>query len=331
MLDIPQNTLAYFLSNPLFKPMNINGLKVDRLGQEYDAFKKRHGGMSAPEKDAVSFYFLNHVFHILKTKYQPLEPLPEDVVEMLRVHQRETTIIAKRMFFYNMVIAVEEARFIPDQSEAFCDMLDSRYGSEFAQWAKKDFQAGGLTGFRKFDMTAENYARAMTAVFSFGKWQPGFGGKGWVPIASAIQSYVNGRVSLERMTDESFSLSHNNGSMFNKGHFYHRYTNMLYQILDIQDSGQILQWVGQNLNHSYVSSEVKQVFETLKKRFPEECAGKVDQKLISDSSKKRQQKEKALQAQQQASWNNQAIQQKAPPQQKINNIVMDALGMGPKR
>lgn len=146
-----------------------------------------------------------------------------------------------------------------------------------------------------------------------------------------VSDYIHGRLSFEQFADQAFSLCHNNGSMFNKGHLYNCYSSFIYSILDIQDSGQIPQWIANNKNSPYVDKQLLEVYEIMAKEFPEEMTGPVNKSLISNSEKKRNQKAQALAKQQQATWNqwNQAQQTKpAKPsvEAKINNILLGGFG-----
>lgn len=331
MYDLPQNTVFTYAANPLFNTLDFSHLPVSELAKEIQAFKRKKNGHVAPERDALAFYFLNHAFHLMKSKHGQMETLNKDMVEVAEQHIQLTNEIAKRLFFYSVIIAVEEARFIPQQNDTFFEFMRNRYGQQFHDYVKGGFR-GALTDFGKLDMTCGEYATAMVSVFAFGKWQPGFGGKGWVPIAALVSDCVHGSLSFEQFADQAFSLCHNNGSMFNKGHFYNCYTNFIYTILDIQDSGQIPQWIANNPTSPFVDKKLKHVFDIMAKSFPEEMTGKVDKTLISNSEKKRAQKAAMLAKQQQAAWNNwhQTSQQPAQKvnttESKINNILLGGMG-----
>ena len=332
MFDLPPNTMFSYLSNPMFDKTDISSLPVKVLADEAEHYIKSSGKHAYPETDALKFYYLNHAFHVLKSKVHPLEPLPEELANIAEQHIRMTNDIAKRLFFYSIVIAVEEARFIPSQDQAFFDFLTNSYGSEFCDYVQKRFP-GKLTDFGKLDMTCGEYAAAMVSVFAFGKWQPGYGGKGWTPIASLISDCINGNISFEAMADQAFSLCHNNGSMFNKGHLYHCYSHFIYEILDIQDSGQIPQWINENSGSKFIDKDLASVHKAMVQNFPDEVTGPVNKSLIKNSEKKREQKAQALAKKNAATWNNwnghgggNNAAPKANPDQKLNNILLGGLG-----
>lgn len=330
MYDLPGKTVITYAANPLFNELDFSELPVSMLKKEIDAFMSKRGGHVAPERDALTFYFLNHAFHLLKSKFGQFEQLNDKMSKVAEQHITLTNEIAKRLFFYSVIIAVEEARFIPSQNDNFYGVMLNSYGREFHDYVQNNFR-GSLTDFGKLDMTCGEYATGMVSVFAFGRWQPGFGGKGWVPIASLVSDCIHGRLSFEQFADQAFSLCHNNGSMFNKGHLYNCYSSFIYSILDIQDSGQIPQWIANNKNSPYVDKQLLEVYEIMAKEFPEEMTGPVNKSLISNSEKKRNQKAQALAKQQQATWNqwNQAQQTKpAKPsvEAKINNILLGGFG-----
>ena len=319
-----------YASNPMFDKNDFGGLDCSVLAHEIEQFRKTHKNHVHPESDALSFYFLNHAFHVLKTKFNAFEPLPKDLAEVAEQHALMTNEIAKRLFCYSVIIAVEEARFIPHQGSDFFDLLENNYGTKFSEWVQGGFKGSNLTGFKDLGISMGEYAQGMVSVFAFGKWQPGFGGKGWVPIAALAADCINGRISFESFADQAFSLCHNNGSMFNKGHMYHCYSQFIYNILDIQDSGQIPQWIGERVlgkskDHEakYITPELAKMYKVLAQKFPEEMTGKVNYSLIKDSQAKRDKKQQAMAAKQQAMWNNyhgHNGQQKAPVQKPVHKI-----------
>lgn len=306
MYDLPTNTMFNFLSNPMFDSHNYSELPVSKLAKEIDTFMAKNKNHPAPETDALTFYLLNHGFHVMKTKFNQLEALNSDMIEVAEQHIAMTNRVAKRLFCYSTIIAVEEARFMHDQDDIFYDFLKREYGEDFLNYVKNGFSVGSdhkLTSFGKLDMTCGEFFDGMVSVFAFGKWQGGFGGKGWVGIASLMADVIKGSISLENMADQAFSLCHNNGSMFNKGHLYQYYSSFIYDILDIQDSGQIPLWIDNNKSSKFITAELKKVHTILSEYFPNEMTGKIDQSIIKNSKQKREQKAAMIAKKNQANWN----------------------------
>jgi hypothetical protein len=326
MYDLPQNTMMTYGANPMFDALNFSELPVSKLAEEIEAFKKKSKGhMVAPESDALTFYFMNHAFHVMKSRFNPLERLDPDLAQVAEQHIKSTNEVAKRLLFYSMVIAVEEARFIPQQDARFFNFLENSYGYQFKQYVKDGFK-GSLTDFGKLDMTCGQFTTGMMSVFAFGRWQPGFGGRGWTPIAALVADCVSGNISFEGMADQAFSLCHNNGSMFNKGHLYSCYSQFIYNILDIQDSGQVPQWIASNRGSKFITPDLARAFEIMAKRFPDEMTGSVDMKLIKNSEAKREQKAAALAKKNAAMWNQTQLPEDDKPQGDArNNVLMSGM------
>lgn len=306
---------------------------VNSLAKELDKIKKETITGISPENEALTFYMMNHGFHLIKNKYSPLEILPINVQKLIQEHLKITNDIAKRLFTYIILISVEEARFLNlnEQKTNFFSFLESSYGIDFISYVKNNFRSskksGSLLDFQNLGMNIGAFLDGMTAVFSFGTWTPGYGGKSWSKIVGLSRDVVKGNQSFEMMADLAFSLAHNNGSMFNKGHIYNMYTPFIYEILDIQDSGQIPQWINSNKNNTNVGKDLLLLHEKLSKEFPIEFTGKVNDSLIKDSSKKRNliQQQKLIQAQWNGNWNNNSndINIKRAPEQKIDSILID--------
>lgn len=327
MYDLPDHTLAPYLLNPLFTKTDLSELPIADLASELVAFQHSHATQVSPEADALQFYFFNHAFHLIQAKYAPLARLPDDLAQVVENHFQATNTIAKRLLFYNLLIAVEEARFIPAQDETFHSHMNNSFGPELMDFITK--RSGNLAGFGKLPLTCGDYTRGIMSVFAFGKWQPGYGGHGWVPIATVVHDFISGNLSLEQLADQSFSLCHNNGSMFNKGHFYVGYSEFIYQVLDIQDSGQIPQWLGKNLSSSFVTPTLRESYQIMAKHFPEAMTGKLDQSLLRDSAAKRTKKAAILAKKNSSTWNSGATAiPKAKPVQKIDNMLVDMFKKG---
>lgn len=333
MYDLPQNTMLTYSANPMFDPLDFSNLPTAKLAEELKAFEiSQQGKMPSPESDALSFYFMNHAFHVMKSKFNPLERLDPEMAFVAEQHIQTTNEIAKRLFFYSIVIAIEEARFMPSQSASFFNYLENSFGRDFMLYAKKNFREGqGFGKFGELDMTCGAFTSGMMAVFAFGKWQHGFGGRGWTPIAALAADCVSGNISFEGFADQAFSLCHNNGSMFNKGHFYKCYTQFIYNILDIQDSGQIPQWICSNRSSHFITPELGRVFDIMAKRFPDEMTGPVDKNLIKNSEQKREQKLAAIAKKNAAMWNQTGVPDEDKPQgDSRNNILMAGLDILPR-
>lgn len=324
MYDLPKKTLYTYLNNPLLDKFSFAHVSTKDLAAEIDKYKAKTKTMPKPEEQALLFYMSNHGFHLIKAKYSEFEVLPDDVAKLVEDHMKITNDIAKRLFCYIVLISVEEAHFLPSQAEHFHDYMSSTYGSEFGDYVKGNCK-GELTSFKSLPMTTGTYLRGMRSVFDFGKWQGGFGGKPWGNIVGLTASVAFGRESFEMMADYAFSLCHNNGSMFNKGKLYGMYSSFIYDILDIQASGQIPNWINENKSSTFVTPQIKDMHERLAKIFPEEFKKPLDKSRVQSSGKVRKENEKKKMA----AWgvNNYAPaavpeQPKAPPLSAMDKMLI---------
>lgn len=283
MYDQPKNSLLAFKASPLFEKINFKETLTTDIYRKYLDFSKKYS-TSSPEKDALLFYLSNHGFHLLKSKYNDLENLDEDAQKFLKLHVKNTNIISQRLFYYIILISIEETHFMSEQKEHFYNYMAASYSQEFVNFMKTR-----SLDFSKVNMPIGKFLQGVRAYFDFVKWSPGYGGRPWGNIVGIAHHTSIGRQSFEMMTDYAFTLCHNNGSMFNKGKLYSMYSQFIYDLLDIQASGQIPNWINENLNknNKYIDKDVLEVFNLLKKIFPEEMIKPLDKEKLSKEAKKR--------------------------------------------
>ncbi len=332
MYDLPSKTLYTYLNNPVLDKFSFAHVSCSELAKEIDAYEKKGKSMPTPEEQALMFYMMNHGFHLIQAKYTAFETLPDDVAALVEEHMKITNDIAKRLFFYIILISIEEAHFMHEQAPHFHVYMEQTYGADFAEYVKSNCGSrSDLKSFRKLSLAAGPFLRGVRSVFDFGKWQGGFGGKPWGNIVGLASSVAFGRESFEMMTDYAFSLCHNNGSMFNKGKLYSHYTQFIYEILDIQASGQIPNWINENKTNKFVSKKLLDMHTKFAKLFPEEFTAKLDKAKVVNSGKVRKEKEKQHMANLNANnpaWgggygNNAQKAPPEPPKAKIDAILID--------
>lgn len=333
MYDLPAKTLNFYLENPLFKKNTFDLAPTNQLAKEINSFIKNNKGMVNPEEDALTFYLLNHGFHLIKNKYGPLEKLPPEVEKVVEMHFHKTQKVAMRLFSYIILVSLEEAVF-EQGKPSLKTYLDGAYGGEFVTFFEKIKSRGNSFSnadtFQNMSTSIGSFLNGVTSIFQFGGWSGGFGGVPWAQIIGLARNVATGRESFETMADYAFTLCHNNGSMFNKGKLYNMYSPFIYEILDIQASGQIPQWINENQNNKFVSKDVLDSFNNLKKIFPEEMTKALDKKLIKDSGDKRKAQEaqklkqlKAAYGGNYAGYNDDDPKAKAPPTQKVDQVLID--------
>lgn len=283
MYDLPQNTLYGILNNPLLNKYVFKQIHYKDIVKEQKKLQSLKSNPT-PEEEALLFYMSNHGFHLIKSKYKEFEPLPDEVNKLVRKHINLTNKIAQRLFHYIIIISIEEGRFLPQQKDHFYDHMTNSFGPEFGSFIKnwKD---------NNINLSIGEFLRGLRSVFDFGKWNSGFGGRPWGNIVGLAASVCNGRDSFEMMTDQAFSLCHNNGSMFNKGHLYKCYTQFIYEILDIQASGQIPNWINENKKSNFVTKEIIEMHNAYAALFPNEFCSPLDKQKVKNSGDVRRKNE----------------------------------------
>lgn len=303
MYDLPNRTLYTALNNPLLNKYSFADVRCSELAKEIKDYQKKVSKQPTPEEQALLFYMSNHGFHLIKSKYKELEYLPQEVYSLVNDHIKTTNDIAKRLFYYIILISIEEGHFIPKQGDHFYDYMEQNFGPDFGKYSRNHF-SGDLLSFGSLDLSMGAFLKGVRATFDFGKWQGGFGGKPWGNIVGLSASVCNGRESFEMMADHAFSLCHNNGSMFNKGHLYSMYSSFIYDILDIQASGQIPNWINENRSNKFVTSQVLKLHDRYAKIFPEDFTAPLDkQKVINSGKVRKDNEQKKMSAMKAASAN----------------------------
>lgn len=329
MYDLPSNTLYTALNNPLLNKYSFSHVSCAQLGKELRDYKAKVKKQPTPEEEALLFYMSNHGFHLIKAKYKELEQLPDNVASLVTDHIKTTNDIAKRLFYYIILISIEEARFLPKQGDHFYDYMDSTISPDFGEYARKNF-SGDLLNFSQLNINVGALFKGIRAVFDFGKWQGGFGGKPWGNIVGLSSSVAVGRESFEMMADHAFSLCHNNGSMFNKGHLYSMYSQFIYEILDIQASGQIPNWINENKSNKFVTPKILDMHKRYAEIFPEEFTHALDKQKVINSGKVRKANEDKKMASMKAASGNANYQMPkdpdAPP--PVKQTAMDKILIG---
>lgn len=201
-----------------------------------------------PQLSAVKFYTLNHLVAILG------QSVPHDVElqqynKLYKDYVAELTHIGVRLFYYILCICVRESRHLL--------ALKDEYLSHKASKLLRDLQGSGSQSIGKFinltklgedncNVTIGELVDLLMPIFNNHNWNASFGGSAWGLITEQIKKYIEGEYSLELLTDTAFTLAHNNGNIFNKGLIYSSHTSSLGEVLDVQRSGQLPEYVKSN-------------------------------------------------------------------------------------
>lgn len=199
----------------------------------------------SPERDALSFYLLNHSVSIIRQRVHVYAPLGKYLPLVERYHS-ELAVRSARMFFYLLLICTRESRH-EKNSEDMTDVY-AKHGAwtkTFIQSIKGMSSLSAAERFRQHPPTGTMgaYTEFLADCFNTGSFSGGYGGPAWGKIAEVLRDFVKGKLTAEMMEDTAFTLCHNNGPIFNKGMLFDLHTSEIYKILDVQRSGQIPQLV----------------------------------------------------------------------------------------
>lgn len=215
--------------------------------------------LAYPETEALRFYFLNHCFAMLCSKYSDHDVLPESALNLAKCYVDTVSVAGRRLFGYVLKIITREARHLKTASK-LAPELKANFGEDFVKFRNSipGTSTSAVEHLRKSppQISLDVYCSGIAHLFNNGSFSGGFGGKPWGEIAATIQRLVSGTTSLEAFMDTAYTLAHNNGPIFNKGMNYHGYSGQLIKILDVQSSGQIPHLIADVLRGAYSMSHV---------------------------------------------------------------------------
>jgi len=195
----------------------------------------------APETEALWFYGLNHCLSIIQSKYDRFEPMDEWNANFVDDYYNILSEKAVRAFYYLVAICVREVRHNKSLTNDLAEMT-KLFGEDVASWFyKSENEQQILARFcsEPPETSLGNFFDCIAWQFYNSSWLQGYGGKAWGNVTDCLLRFIKGETSAEIMLDTVWTLSHNNGPIFNKGHFYSNHSPTLARILDIQRSGQI--------------------------------------------------------------------------------------------
>lgn len=243
----PPNTLAYYLSAPQRKSFNLGKrFSAAQLKAPVSASKTLYSGgivKANPDFDAAVFYALNQVMAVIQRTFTEHEELPTWAVNLCAEY---ISVLAEqniRMFHYMLLITTRESRHLHGM-ETFFAGKGKELAPQFKTFLTTLSGAGSDGAVSKFlhsapDIPLTTYVDGLTTVFNTGTFSGGYGGKKWGQISATLGQYARGDTSGEILIDTAYTLSHNNGPIFNKGMYYNQYSHDLLRILDVQRSGQV--------------------------------------------------------------------------------------------
>lgn len=325
---MPSKTIYSSMNNPINTAHRFGNLPFATLLDEIIKYKKKNSAR-VPESDAILFYLSNHLSHIIKSRYKEMEVLPDNIAELATKCDQISTKISKALFFHVCCVGhgmlwVNSGTLDTNQLAFF----EQSFGPGYKAYLDEKKTSKTLDNMSRHDMTIHQYLGGMSSIYGFSKivaW-----GKPYSMIIKTLHKASNGNYSLYTAADHIWSLCHNGGTILNKGisNIFQVSSDFIFDILDIQDCGQIPNWLNNNLNNRYVNAEIKQLFALFKKEFPEEIKP-LDSAALKKSTEKRVAAHKAMHAQYRQWWGtvyggNAAPVQEAKyvPQPKINEILI---------
>jgi hypothetical protein len=284
--QFPKDTLAYQRSRALAVARSMVGVPCKTVALAMRPVSM--GQRAKPEECALWFYMMNHGMSEIGKKYGQLEPLPADVLDFVDHYYTEGAKQALRAMTYLMMVCIRESRhhnatsfesikpgIIDASSAAVCEYLGNvPKGSEAAQ-----------NRFMLYSPKTDvpTFVAGLAYQFNNGSRAKGttsYGGKAWGAVTECLLKFVRGETSAEVMVDTVWTLSHNNGAIFNKGCIYIEHSDeRLKMVLDVQRSGQVPQLVlkrGDYGMYQYVNEDMAKRAGWLQAKFPASCTGDVD-------------------------------------------------------
>lgn len=243
MLSSPKDTLAFHQSRVLCQHRDMSATPCAAVAAALKTFKSNDQNSSIqPEREALWFYGMNHVVAMISANRAPLEPLPKPEWQLVEDYHTLMNEKAVRAFYYLLIVCIRESRHNQSKS-ASKPKIAEKFGEPVANFfCTSGYDEGSIhQQFLNNPPLAKigDLTGAMQWAFYHSKWAGGYGGKKWGSIADCLHRFVTGEYSAEMMLDTIWTLQHNGGVLFNKGHFYGYETPTLKRILDIQRSGQI--------------------------------------------------------------------------------------------
>lgn len=301
-LTDPTDTLAYHTSRVFTSHRDMSQIPVSACAAQIKAFLAADTAKSTvPETEALWFYGLNHGMALVQAEFAPLQPLPAGINEFVDYYHATLCPKAVRAFYYLMIICTREFRHCQNLSNML-PKIQAECGTQVAEFFQN--AAHGEHGIEKSLLNGNlpaplgNYVKALQLGFYKGSWSGGFGGKKWGQVTDCLVRFVMGEFSAEMMMDTIWTLSHNNGPIFNKGHCYGMYSNNLVKLLDIQRSGQIPEAIlTDKAMEPYIHPDMVEKMMFLDNIFPDKIGKFVDWYQVEAlGSVKKYPKEKAAQS-----------------------------------
>lgn len=202
--------------------------------------------MVSAELEAQKFYLYQHALHVISEGKTPNCMISEGVDPFYDFQEHMTSAVHKA-FHYMLLITHREARHLDDIKSIDAEPELIKEQVEITKLCQNQSHGKSYQVLCGYDgsLSLGQYVRYLVVLFNQGKWSSSsFGGKAWGGIAQVLSDYVHGKLTGVEFVDTMFTLSHNNGAIFNKNIVYkpHKSSEFL-TILDVQRAGMIPQYV----------------------------------------------------------------------------------------
>ena len=243
MLTDPKNTLAFHQSRVMTTHRDMSSVPCAAVANAMKKYKAADTVKdTAPEREALWFYGMNHGMALISAHRAPLEPLPTVELQFVEAYHEHLAPKAVRAFYYLVWICTREARHNGSLTKDAAK-LDELFGEAVSVFYTS-INGGEADISKAFlsdppNCTIGVYVKSLLWQFQHSKWSSGYGGQKWADVTDCMVRFVAGEFTAEMMLDTVWTLAHNGGPIFNKGSFYGMYSSALYRLLDVQRSGQI--------------------------------------------------------------------------------------------
>ena len=280
----PQDTLAFHQSRILSRHVDNSQVSCKLVAKAMNAYAAASHKDACPESEALWFYAMNHGVALISAKKAPLEPLSKWELQFVDAYYTRLADKAARAFYYLVRICTRESRHNKSFGTAI-PKITAMFGQEVGDFFQgvKGGEDGIANAFSKNPPNAPigQYVKAMEWMFNNCSWSSGYGGKKWGLVNNCLTRYVTGEFSAEMMLDTIWTLSHNNGPIFNKGWLYTMYTHDIMRLLDVQRSGQIpTACLTDPKLMKFVEGDLLGYMQGLKKFFPADVGDYVDWEVV---------------------------------------------------
>jgi hypothetical protein len=269
MQHIPDTSLIYYEKMPQARLVNLSEVDTKLFGHNIRTYRGMVDGTTgavSPDKEAVQFYLFNHLAAIVKEKFTRHEVLHKWAADVMREYKQVVVQQGIRMVSYMALITARESRHMGGEDSSWWQKnIIAPYGDECYHFHHQIKSISSDTVVKVLMNSAPevpigNFYKALEYMFFHGGFSGGYGGKPWAMITQSLNQFLDGKISQEMLIDTAYTLTHNNGPMFNKGMLYNNYSGQFVQLLDIQRSGQIPEFVIEG-SWGHLSLHQKKVFK----------------------------------------------------------------------